>query len=122
MSSQSNAIESFFAAPEPFVTADEAARFSLCEAPIPAGTRPQEYRWSVSTGNRKEAKNPGLPAFRTRRFGPAQRDPREKTSETVRDRFWQSPLKRGLWLISEDHLRKYAARKERPGCCVSGSR
>jgi hypothetical protein len=29
MSSQSNAIESVFAAPEPFVTADEAARF-LC--------------------------------------------------------------------------------------------
>ena len=35
-------------------------------------------------------------------------------------RIWQSPLKRGIWLISEDHSRKYAARKEKPGCSDTG--
>src|SRR6266481_2372137 len=34
----------------------------------------------------------------------------------------QSPLKRGIWLISEDHSRKYVARKGKSGCCGIGLR
>ena len=45
-----------------------------------------------------------------------------RQNRKVYDRIWQSPLKRGIWLISEDHSRKYAARKERPGCSDTGLR
>jgi hypothetical protein len=63
-----------------------------------------------------------LVVVHTRSLRHEERNRNSKFTKSVYDRIWQSPLKRGIWLISEDHLRKYAARKKKPGCSNTGYR
>ena len=114
--------ESLPATPEPFVSADEAAQF-LCvkrRYVLELARRGIAGAYALGTGSKRK-----IWVFRLSELAASivrNENASPKSVKSVYDRIWQSPLKRGIWLISEDHSRKYAARKEKPGCSDTGYR
>ena len=116
MSSRSDIFASVPPTPEPFVSAEEAAQFLGVKRRylLELARRGIAGAYPLGTGNKRK-----VWVFRLSELAAAverNETPDPKSAKTVYDRIWQSPLKGRLCLISEDHSRKYAARKERPGC------